>query len=152
MVWPEFLEAYGRQWDEAAAEDFEAFKYWRMTDDRNVGRVRPPSFDADRAGLNAFYTWASQRYGVANPVTTRDVEPTVVGWGDPGRRRDPVRPAGSPRRQVKWMLYTERLLKTADPNVHHGQGMTCVHRPETALCRTARLEAGLSADGPEESG
>ncbi|MFI0716384.1 integrase [Streptomyces inhibens] len=104
VVWLEFLEACGQQWDEAAAEDFEAFKYWRMTDDRNAGRVRPPSFDADRAGLNAFYTWASQRYGVANPVTPRNVEPTVAGWGEPGRRRDPVRPAGSPRRQVKWML------------------------------------------------
>ncbi|MFF0630321.1 hypothetical protein [Streptomyces sp. NPDC004296] len=55
-------------------------------------------------------------------------------------------------RVVDKVRNAERLLKAADPNIHHGQGMTCVYRPETALCRTARLEAGLSADGPEESG
>ncbi|WP_405364847.1 integrase [Kitasatospora sp. NBC_00039] len=46
----------------------------------------------------------------------------------------------------------ERLLDQANPNIHHGEGMTCVWRRETAACRQARLEAGLPAeDGPDES-
>jgi hypothetical protein len=105
-VWLDFLDALGRRWDEAAPEDFEAFKHWRMADDRNTGRVRPTSFDTDRAGLNTFYTWAGQRYGVVNPVPTRSVDPAPQGWEGSGQRRDPARPAGSPRRQVKWMLRT----------------------------------------------
>lgn len=106
VVWLDFLEACGRRWDEAAPEDFDSFKHWRMTDERNTGRVRPTSFDADRSGLNTFYTWASQRYAVVNPVPTRSIEPASREWGGPGPRRDPARPAGSPRRQVKWLLRT----------------------------------------------
>jgi integrase len=45
----------------------------------------------------------------------------------------------------------ERLLKSSGPNIHHGRGMTCVYQAETALCRTARLAAGLPAEGPDES-
>lgn len=45
----------------------------------------------------------------------------------------------------------ERLLQSSDPSIHHGQGMTCVYQAETALCRSARLAAGLPADGPDES-
>lgn len=105
-VWLDFLDAYGRRWDEAMPEDFDAFKHWRMTDDRNAGRVQPTSFDTDRSGLNTFYTWAAQRYGVVNPVPTRSVEPTSREWSRPGSQRDPARPAGSPRRQVKWLLRT----------------------------------------------
>jgi len=45
----------------------------------------------------------------------------------------------------------ERLLEQADPNIHHGEAMTCVWRRETAACRRARIEAGLPAeDGPNE--
>jgi hypothetical protein len=45
-----------------------------------------------------------------------------------------------------------RLLVGTDPQVHHGQGMTCVWRPETAACRAARLAQGLpESPGPEES-
>ncbi|MFF3159488.1 hypothetical protein [Streptomyces sp. NPDC057910] len=29
--------------------------------------------------------------------------------------------------------------------------MTCVYRAETAFCRSARLAAGLSVDGPDQS-
>ena len=46
----------------------------------------------------------------------------------------------------------ERLLASADPAIHHGDGMTCVWRAETAVCRQATIEAGLPhPDGPEES-
>jgi integrase len=111
VVWLEFLRVFGRSWDEATAQDVEAFKEWRLTDLRNLGRVAPTSFDTDRAALNTFYTWASSRYPVRNPV------PSVVGVRSRGRvrsglddlpaapgGRDPLRPAGSNRRQVKWML------------------------------------------------
>jgi integrase len=108
VVWLEFLAVFGRSWDHATAGDVEAFKDWRLTDRRNTGRVQPTSFDTDRAALNSFYTWASARYGVLNPVPT-------VGRGSPQLRepgtgldrrggRDPLRPAGASRRQVKWML------------------------------------------------
>lgn len=109
VVWLDFLAVFNRRWDEATARDVEAFKDWRLTDLRNDDRIRPTSFDTDRAALNTFYAWASARYGLINPV------PTVV---TPSRRRpsvgdapfaargprDPLRPAGSTRRQVKWML------------------------------------------------
>jgi integrase len=45
----------------------------------------------------------------------------------------------------------ERLLASADPDIHHGKGMTCVYRAETALCRLAREEAGLDGEGPDEA-
>lgn len=45
-----------------------------------------------------------------------------------------------------------RLLNDVDQNVHHGEAMTCVWRPETAACRTARIEQGLpSNDKPAQS-
>ena len=46
----------------------------------------------------------------------------------------------------------ERLLAAADPNIHHGEAMTCVWRAETAACRNTRLQQGLpAADAPEPS-
>ena len=46
----------------------------------------------------------------------------------------------------------QRLLASADPAIHHADGMTCVWRAETAACRRARIEAGLAhPDGPEPS-
>lgn len=54
-------------------------------------------------------------------------------------------------RVVNKVRNVERLLNSADPSIHHGQGMTCVYRAETALCRNARLEAGLDIDGPDET-
>lgn len=110
VVWLNFLHVFGRRWDQATARDVEAFKHWRLTDLGNAGRVAPTSFDTDRAALKTFYTWSSARYGSANPI------PAVAGSGSrlagemsqildqAGRGRDPLRPAGARRRQVKWML------------------------------------------------
>jgi integrase len=44
-----------------------------------------------------------------------------------------------------------RLLASTDPDVHHGEGMTCVHRAETAECRKVLTAQGRPADGPDES-
>ncbi|ABW12048.1 conserved hypothetical protein [Parafrankia sp. EAN1pec] len=106
-MWLNFLEVFGRRWDAAAAGDVEAFKDWRLTDQANDGRIAPASFDADRAALNCFYSWASARYGVVNPVpsgrwarTGRSYGAAEPRWGS----RDPLRPAGAAKRQVKWLL------------------------------------------------
>lgn len=73
----------------------------------------------------------------------------------PGRRRIPGPDrAGSPF--AGWIVTgvrnAERLLARADPNIHHGQGMTCVWARETAACHQNRLAAGLpDTDIPDET-
>lgn len=110
VVWLEFLVVCGREWREATPRDVEAFKHWRVTDPGNGGRVAPTSFDTDRAALNSFYGWASARYGTPNPVPTVPAQAGRRWYGsDAGLERargvrDPIRPAGSRRHQVKWML------------------------------------------------
>lgn len=55
-------------------------------------------------------------------------------------------------RVVRSVRSVERLLGQADPDIHHGDAMTCVHRAETAECRKEKLAFGLPADrGPDES-
>jgi hypothetical protein len=46
-------------------------------------------------------------------------------------------------RTVTSVANARRLLATADPNIHHGEAMTCVWNPDTALCRSAATAAGL---------
>ncbi|MEG3629630.1 site-specific integrase [Streptomyces poriticola] len=105
VVWLDFLDAIGATWDRATVRDVEAFKDWRITDARNEERVKATSFDTDRAGLNSFYTWASSRFGITNPVATVRADEEAPARQAYGRaRRDPLRPAGSTNRQVKWLL------------------------------------------------
>ncbi|WP_217207514.1 integrase [Streptomyces sp. AC550_RSS872] len=73
-----------------------------MADSRNYWRVEGTSFDTDRAGLKRFYAWASGEYEVFNPIPSQSVQ--ADGHGPETGRRDPSRPAGAPRRQVKWLL------------------------------------------------
>jgi integrase len=55
-------------------------------------------------------------------------------------------------RAVRSVRSVERLLNQADPDIHHGEGMTCVHRAETAECRKEKIALGLPEDtGPDES-
>lgn len=109
VVWLNFLRLFDQRWDRATFRDIEAFKHWRLTDVTNDGRVAPTSFDTDRAALKSFYTWASARYGVGNPlsalgITTRRSGSGIDSFPDSGQgRRDPLRPSGATRRQVKWM-------------------------------------------------
>jgi integrase len=107
-VWLDFLHVLERRWDQATPGDVEDFKDWRISDLRNPGRVSPTSFDTDRAALSAFYGWASSRYPVRNPVpsagrgrSVRTASGADVAWAR--GQRDPLRPAGAKRRQVKWM-------------------------------------------------
>ncbi|MFJ3216103.1 site-specific integrase [Kitasatospora sp. NPDC086801] len=110
VVWLQFLDVFGQHWEDATPRDVEAFKDWRLTDIRNDERVQATSFDTDRAALNSFYAWAGQRYGVSNPVASAGARagrwPSPVDGGHEysAGSRYPLRPAGSSRRQVKWML------------------------------------------------
>ena len=49
-------------------------------------------------------------------------------------------------RAVNRVRNVERLLAQVDPNIHHGDAMTCVYQAETAACRTTRINQGLPAD------
>ena len=55
-------------------------------------------------------------------------------------------------RVVNRVRNVERLLGQVDPSIHHGDGMTCVWRAETAACRNSRIAQGLPAgDAPVEA-
>ncbi|MFG2440804.1 integrase SAM domain protein [Streptomyces sp. NPDC048508] len=55
-------------------------------------------------------------------------------------------------RVVRSVRSVERLLNQVDPDIHHGEGMSCVHRAETAECRKEKLALGLPEDsGPDET-
>jgi hypothetical protein len=57
-----------------------------------------------------------------------------------------------PGRVVVTARSAQRLLDSTDPAVHHGAGMTCVWRAETAACRSIKLNLGLpAATAPDES-
>nr|WP_205123825.1 integrase SAM domain protein [Streptomyces sp. ST1020] len=55
-------------------------------------------------------------------------------------------------RVVRSVRSVERLLDQTDPDIHHGDATTCVHRAETAECRREKLALGPPADsGPDDS-
>ncbi len=55
-------------------------------------------------------------------------------------------------RTVTQVRNIARLLASTDADIYHGEGMTCVWRPEAALCRKARIDQGLPHnDVPEQS-
>jgi hypothetical protein len=62
------VDVVGRCWDATGAEDVEAFKFWRMTDEANPQRVAGGTVSDNLDAVSAFYNWAAARYGVRNPV------------------------------------------------------------------------------------
>ncbi|MCM3883109.1 integrase [Frankia sp. R82] len=54
-------------------------------------------------------------------------------------------------RVVNQTRNARRLLTNSDPDVHHGDGLTCVYRAETAECRRILAGQGITPDGPQES-
>jgi hypothetical protein len=55
-------------------------------------------------------------------------------------------------RTITQVRNVNRLLASADPAIYQGEAMTCVWRPETALCRKARIDQSLPHnDVPEQS-
>ncbi|HEX9546288.1 MAG TPA: hypothetical protein VF942_03075, partial [Acidimicrobiales bacterium] len=57
----------------ATPGDVEAFKYWRMADDRNPARVAAGTFAGNLAALNTLYVWAARMHRVENPIVLREV-------------------------------------------------------------------------------
>ena len=88
--------------------------------------MQPASFDADRAALNTFYTWAA-RYGVINPVPTVSGSSRRLRFQGEGLfarsgPRDPLRPAGAARRQVKWILRPTLAAAVGAPAAQSASG------------------------------
>ncbi|MFD7240232.1 integrase [Streptomyces syringium] len=71
VVWLNFLWAYGQSWDDAEPRAEEAFKTWRMLDERNESLVAPGTYGGDLTNVNLFYRWAVSEYGVVNPIRMR---------------------------------------------------------------------------------
>jgi hypothetical protein len=99
-VWLSFLSAYGCLWDEADAGVQEAFKFWRVLDERNERLVSLGTYEHDLIAIRLFYVWADGEYGVGNPIRMRRSR---------GRRRGGTfteRPETAPKavrdRDVKW--------------------------------------------------
>ncbi|MET9736067.1 hypothetical protein ABZZ79_37225 [Streptomyces sp. NPDC006458] len=88
---------------------------------------------------------------IKDDLVALDAGEHVSGPAADEYRRRLARVAPYAGRVVNSVRSVERLLTSADPAIHHSRAMTCVYRAETAVCRRIRLEAGLSADGPDES-
>ncbi|MFY1677415.1 site-specific integrase [Streptomyces sp. WMMC905] len=99
-TWLGFLDAVGSRWDTADAEDVEGFKYWRLTDESNPGRVAGGTVSDNLDAVNAFYDWAAPRFGVRNPVIRLVRQRTSSYTGAAGFEAAPhvVRD-----RDVKWL-------------------------------------------------
>ncbi|MER5867653.1 hypothetical protein [Kitasatospora sp. NPDC002040] len=100
VVWLTFLSSYGRPWDDTDEDAQEAFKVWRVQDERNPRTVAPGTYGDNLTAMQLFYGWASAEYGIRNPIRTRRGR---------GRRWDgsvPERPVTAPKatrdRDVKW--------------------------------------------------
>ena len=65
-MWLNFLAARAVGWDSAVPEDVEAFKYWRMADERNPQRAASGTVTGNLIALSVFCSWAAARYGVVN--------------------------------------------------------------------------------------
>ncbi|WP_433258266.1 site-specific integrase [Streptosporangium sp. CA-135522] len=72
-VWLSFLEVLGRTWWEASEDDVAEFKFWRMSDPRNPGRVSGGTVHGNLVAVSSFYQWAERRFGVVNPVNRREI-------------------------------------------------------------------------------
>jgi hypothetical protein len=88
-VWLNFLLAIGRSWDDVSEDDADYFKEWRLTGEANPQPVETITFAGNLAALRSFYRWASQEYGVCNPVAaTQGVD---------------LRPRGARSRDIEWL-------------------------------------------------
>ncbi|MGW5317875.1 hypothetical protein [Nocardia thailandica] len=98
-LWLGFLDAVGCCWADATAEQVDAWKFWRMSDEANPRRVAGGTVKSGLVAISAFYAWAEPRYGVPNPVQRNTIR---LGTGRPveGLRAAPrvVRD-----RNVKWL-------------------------------------------------
>jgi site-specific recombinase XerD len=102
-VWLNFLETRRVSWDQATPEDLEAFKVWRLADDRNPARVKTGTFaKGSLAALRAFYGWAAATYKVTSPILTREVQVRGRYGLEPAEQAE-VMPSGIREQDVKWL-------------------------------------------------
>ncbi|MET7620520.1 site-specific integrase [Streptomyces sp. NPDC005408] len=101
VLWLNFLDSMGRRWHEARAEDVEALKFWRMTDEANPWRVGGSTVVDNLVAVNAFYEWALARYGVANPVERR--QPRVAARSGAVVAGFAASPGVVKSKDVKWL-------------------------------------------------
>jgi integrase len=102
-VWLNFLETRRVSWDQATPEDLEAFKVWRLADDRNPARVKAGTFaKGSLAALRAFYGWAAATYKVTSPILTREVQVRGRYGLEPAEQAE-VMPSGIREQDVKWL-------------------------------------------------
>jgi integrase len=102
-VWLNFLETRRVSWDQATPEDLEAFKVWRLADDRNPARVKTGTFaKGSLAALRAFYGWAAATYKVTSPILTREVQVRGRYGLEPVEQAE-VMPSGIREQDVKWL-------------------------------------------------
>jgi integrase len=98
-TWLNFLLGRHTSWDHATPGDVEAFKYWRMADERNPARVAAGTFAGNLAALNTFYVWAARMHRVENPIVLREVSSRS---GRPAVEELAAGPSGIRDRDVKW--------------------------------------------------
>ncbi|MGH3223769.1 MAG: integrase [Streptosporangiaceae bacterium] len=101
-LWLNFLAARRRGWAQAAVEDVEAFKFWRMADPANPRRVAAGTLKGNLIALNVFYGWAALGHGVANPVRMREVRTASAGGGRMSVAEMAAGPVGIRSRDVRW--------------------------------------------------
>jgi len=105
-VWLDFCSAVGIPWTAAVPDTVADYKYWRMTDARNVFRIAGSSFHCDLAALSALYEWTARSHGVKNPIVRRELATgsfRSVSSQDPVRARAVAEPTGIRDRNVKWL-------------------------------------------------
>jgi hypothetical protein len=101
-VWLSFLCAYACRWDEADASAQEAFKVWRVQDERNARLVSLGTYDDDLIAMRLFYAWASAEYGVHNPIRMRRSRGRRRRDGSLAERAVAA-PKATRARDVKWL-------------------------------------------------
>jgi len=106
-AWLNFLARLSphKTWDKAKAEDIENYKFWRLTDETNPRRVTGGTWHGDLAALDRFYSWASGKYGINNPVERWAQEARYEHRADyqhDASSGKTAEPAGVRDRDVKW--------------------------------------------------
>jgi hypothetical protein len=95
-----FLDRRGRSWDVATLEDVDAYRFWRLADPGNPGRISAASFNRELAALGRLYRWAAARGIVGvNPVRVRKASLGEGRFADVPEGR--VR--GAKSSDVKWL-------------------------------------------------
>jgi len=103
-----------KTWDKVEEEDIENYKFWRMTDTANPRRVTGGTWHGDLAALDQFYSWASRKYSISNPIDRRTQQfrhrqGASYQRDDDDQTVRTAEPAGVRDRDVKWFECDQNL-------------------------------------------